>query len=76
MVTFSPSKAALRVQVPLSAPKYANMAKLEYAADLKSVGGNTLWVQIPLLAPLIARMTIVPTDGFSTLYKGFGAINK
>lgn len=53
MVTLSPSKAALRVQIPLSAPKNANMAKQENAADLKSVGGNTLWVQVPLLAPLV-----------------------
>lgn len=53
MVTFSPSKAALRVQVPLSAPKYANMAKLEYASGLSPDGGNTVWVRLPLLAPLV-----------------------
>lgn len=53
MVTFSPSKAALRVQIPLSAPKNANMAKLEYASGLSPDGGNTVWVRLPLLAPFV-----------------------
>ena len=58
MVTPSPSKAALRVQIPLSAPKNANMAKQANATDLKSVGGNTLWVQVPLLAPRLWHLSL------------------
>ena len=29
------------------------MAKLEYASGLSPDGGNTVWVRLPLLAPLV-----------------------
>ncbi len=33
----------------------AGVAELVYAMDLKSIGGNSVWVRVPPSAPFFAR---------------------
>lgn len=33
--------------------QYAEVAELVYAMDLKSIGGNSVWVRVPPSAPFI-----------------------